>query len=143
MKALLGAHSGLRWVVLILLIYVIVNAFNKRKSGTYSAKDKMLSAIAMGFTHLQIVLGLIIYFAGGHIKGLSEMSVAKLRFISLEHPLMMIFGAVLITLGHIKAKKAGGPKRAYFYTYTFFGIGLLIILSRIPWPFLVEGAGWF
>ena len=42
-NGLLHAHSGLRWVVLILLLAAIFNAFSKKKSGTWGAGDKKLA----------------------------------------------------------------------------------------------------
>ena len=127
------AHSGLRWLVLAILLYAIVNAIIKRKKGTYTAQDKLLSILSISFTHLQIVLGFVMYFMTSAYKGFGEMGEAAPRFKALEHPLMMILGAVFITIGHVKAKKATDDVKKYTHTAVFFGIGLVLILARIPW----------
>ncbi len=127
------AHSGLRWLVLAILLYAIVNAFMKKKKGGYTNQDKLVSILSISFTHTQVVLGLILYFITGAYKGFSEMSNATLRLHALEHPLTMIIGAVLITVGHIKAKKATEDTKKFGATALFFSIGLLLILARIPW----------
>lgn len=142
---LLHAHSGLRWFALIILIYAIVNAFRK-KNKEYQDSDKTISVLALSMVHLQVVIGLVLYFVESRQNGLSEMGESTPRLYSLEHPLMMLVAAVLITIGHSKAKKATESEKKFKLTYIFFGIGLLLILSRIPWPFLPglsEIAHWF
>lgn len=137
------AHSGMRWFALALLIYAIVNAIMKKKSGKYTDNDKLVSILTLSLVHLQVVIGLVLYFMQGRLNGLSEMSEKVTRLYSLEHPLMMLIAAVLITIGHSKAKKATEDAKKFTTTYVFFGLGLILILSRIPWPFLAPGAGWF
>ena len=58
---LVHAHSGLRWLVLGLLLYAIYNAIGKNKS-SYEKKDKMVNLFAMISLHIQLLLGLILYF---------------------------------------------------------------------------------
>jgi hypothetical protein len=126
-------HSGLRWMVLAILLYAIVNALVNLKKGDFSAKDKLVNILTLSFVHLQVVIGLILYFTEGRFKGFSNMSDATSRLYALEHPLTMILGAILITVGHVKVKKATNSKRKYRLTALYFGLGLLLILSRIPW----------
>ena len=145
MSGLLHAHSGLRWIALIALIYAVINAILK-KNKEYQDGDKTISIIALSMVHLQVVIGLVLYFVESRQNGLSEMSDSVTRLYSLEHPLMMLIAAVLITIGHSKAKKATESAKKFKLTYVFFGIGLILILSRIPWPFLPglsEIAHWF
>ena len=55
------------------------------------------------------------------------------RLTAMEHPMMNIIAIVLITIGWSKHKKLieSQPK---FKTFSiFYGLGLLLILSRIPW----------
>lgn len=145
MSGLLHAHSGLRWLALGILIYAVINALLK-KNKAYQDSDKTISIITLSMVHLQVVIGLVLYFVESRQNGLSEMSDSVTRLYSLEHPLMMLIAAVLITIGHSKAKKATDSAKKFKTTYVFFGIGLLLILSRIPWPFLPglsEIAHWF
>lgn len=137
------AHSGMRWLALGLLVYAIVNALMKKKNGTYTDKDKLVSVLTLSFIHLQVVIGLVLYFMQGRMNGFSEMSEKLPRLYALEHPLMMLIAAVLVTVGHSKSKKSDLDAKKFKLTYVFFGIALLLILSRIPWPFIAPGAGWF
>jgi heme A synthase len=137
------AHSGLRWFALGLLVYAIINALMKRKNGTYTDNDKLVSVLTLSFIHLQVVIGLVLYFMQGRMSGFSEMSVSSIRLYSLEHPLMMLIAAILITVGHSKSKKAREDAKKFKATYVFFSLALVLILSRIPWPFIAPGAGWF
>lgn len=140
---LVHAHSGLRWFALGLLVYAVINAIMKKKSGTYTENDKLVSILTLSLVHLQVVIGLVLYFMQGRLNGLSEMSEKVTRLYSLEHPLMMLIAAVLITIGHSKSKKATEDAKKFKTTYVFFGLGLILILSRIPWPFIAPGASWF
>jgi chromate transport protein ChrA len=142
MEMLHHAHSGLRWVVLALLLGAIINAFAKKAKGEFTSKDKMISVMALAFTHVQIVLGLIIYFAGGFTGLLSEMSNSTARLYGLEHPLTMLIGAVLITMGYSKSKRKTENSAKFKTIAIWYSIGLILILSRIPWPFMVKTAGW-
>jgi len=45
-NGLLHAHSGLRWVALILLIAAIFNALSAKRTGEYTAKHKKLNLLA-------------------------------------------------------------------------------------------------
>jgi hypothetical protein len=57
----------------------------------------------------------------------------------------MLIGIALITIGHIKAKKASTDSAKFQSIFIFFLIGLVLIVSRIPWPFMEvgQGKGWF
>ena len=58
-------------------------------------------------------------------------SGARLYF--LEHPIMMVLGLVLITMGYSKAKKLADQKAANKTVLIYYILGLVLILSRIPW----------
>jgi hypothetical protein len=61
------------------------------------------------------------------------MADTALRLTSLEHPLINIIAIALITIGWSKHKKLT-TSESKFKTFTiFYGLGLVLILSRIPW----------
>ena len=62
-----------------------------------------------------------------------QMSNAALRLTSLEHPLVNIIAIVLITIGWSKHKKIINSEAKFKTFAVFYGLGLLLILSRIPW----------
>jgi hypothetical protein len=137
------AHSGLRWVALILLILAIVNAFTAK---TYEKKHRMINLFAMVSLHTQLLIGLIQYFGTSTKVQFIEgwMKNPLLRFYGMEHILLMIIAIVLVTIGHSKSKKGTTPEEKFKPVKLFYLIGLILILAGIPWPFReVLGGGWF
>lgn len=143
-NGLVHAHSGLRWIVLILLIVSIFNAFSKKKSGTYSEGDRKLALFAMISTHTQFLIGLILYFISPLVVFSGDsMKNTVLRFYLVEHISLMLVAIVLITIGHKKSKQAQESAAKFKAISIYYLIALILILASIPWPFRIEGAGWF
>ena len=67
-NALLHAHSGLRWVALILLVTAIFNAVKGKSSGEYLKKDKMINLFAMILLHTQLLIGILMYFQSPKVQ---------------------------------------------------------------------------
>ena len=146
MNIIVSAHSGLRYIVLLLLVIAIVNAIINRKSEAYEKKDKMINLFTMIFLHIQLLLGLILYFTSDKVQFVSEMmSNASLRFFDVEHPLLMILAIVLVTLGRKKAEKQVLASKKHQLIMRYYLLGLVLIFIGIPWPFTHAnlGVGWF
>lgn len=143
-NGLLHAHSGLRWIVLILMIAAIFNAFSKKKNGSWQGKDKKLAMFAMTSLHLQFVLGLVLYFISEKVQFVEGfMQNPVYRFYAVEHITIMLVAIALVSIGYSKSKKATEDARKFGAIATFYLIGFLLILAGIPWPFRNLGAGWF
>jgi hypothetical protein len=128
-------HSGWAYLALLLLVFAVVNAFMGMSSKReFTAKDRKIALFGLIGAHIQLLVGLILYFVSplGHAL-LGEMKDADARLTSLEHPLINIIAIVLITIGWSKHKKAENGTAKFKSIAVFFGIGLLLILSRIPW----------
>lgn len=142
------SHSGLRWIVLILLVLAISKAFNKRNGGTvYPGKDSLFLA-AFVTTHVQLLIGLLLYFVfspyvrwEGGMK--SVMGDAVTRFYTVEHIFGMVLAIAAITIGYVKAKKQAELNKGWRTIAVYYLIGLILMLVSIPWPFRKLGAGWF
>ena len=137
------AHSGLRWVVLLLLVAAITTAFQSWKSGRKG--QSKLPLYAMISVHVQLLLGLALYFLSPYVR--FESGVMKdtlLRFYTVEHITMMLLAIGLITIGYSRAKRSKDEAAKGKTTFLFYLVGLLLILAAIPWPFR-EGLGgnWF
>lgn len=133
-------HSNLRWLVLIFIVLAILNALLKRgKNSDYTKGDKMPVLFTLIFTHLQLVLGLVLYFISEQFsfaKGMGALMKDSLgRFYGVEHISLMILAVVLITIGYSKSKRQEIPAKKHSTVLTFYGIALLLILVSIPWPF--------
>ena len=142
-------HSLLRYVLLVILIWTVVNAIKKWKGQeAFSPLDNKLSLFALIFAHLQLVIGLILYAISPKVQiALAEMPQAMgetaLRYWAVEHITSMIVGIAFVTIGRVKAKKKELDKDKHKQVAVWMGIGLIIILVSIPWPFRGLGTGWF
>lgn len=132
---ILNAHSGWAYVVLIALIVATVNSLvgymSKRE---FLPRDKRMALFGLIATHVQFLFGIILYFVsplGFHSLG--EMGNSALRLTSLEHPITNIMAITLITIGWSRHKKDPGSQSQFKTVLIFYAIGLLLLLSRIPW----------
>tara|TARA_B110000285_G_scaffold136465_1_gene152832 strand:- start:6917 stop:7357 length:441 start_codon:yes stop_codon:yes gene_type:complete len=146
MNALIHIHSGLRWVALIVLILAIFNAIKSQNSGKYLKKDKMINLFAMIFLHIQLLIGLGLYFSSNKVNfAQGWMKEGLNRFYGMEHLIGMILAVILVTLGRRKSeKKLKGSRDKHRKIMISYTIGLILILVFIPWPFREAlGANWF
>ena len=130
-------HSYLTYLVLLgLLISFFAALAGLFGNKLFSDKDRKLSLLGLIPVHLQWVIGLILYFISP--RGLGNFSGAAMgdsvsRLYILEHPLTMIIAVVLITIGYSRAKRMLGTNAGFKSIAIFYGIGLALILIRIPW----------
>jgi NADH:ubiquinone oxidoreductase subunit 2 (subunit N) len=128
-------HSGWAYLALLLLVFAIFNSLIGMSSKKeFTAKDRKIALFALVATHIQLLVGLVLYFVsplGSTVFG--QMKDAALRLTSLEHPLTNIIAIILITIGWSKHKKAATSNAKFKLIAVFFGLGLVLILSRIPW----------
>lgn len=145
MSGLLHAHSGLRWIVLILLVVAIFNAFSKKSAGEYKEGDRKLNLFAMIAFHTQFLIGWVMYFMSTKVQFFEGwMKESMYRFFGMEHALLMVVSFVLITIGHSKSKKENTSRGKFNVIATFYTIALILILAGIPWPFRTAlGGSWF
>src|SRR6056297_3449607 len=130
-------HSYFAYLLLAVLVFSLVYAvimFVRKRPFT----EKVRKVALVGFiaTHLQLLIGLVLYVISP--RGLSNFSGEAMgdtlsRLYILEHPLTMIIGVILISVGYIKAKKPGDDIRRYRTIVIFYLLGLGAILLRIPW----------
>ena len=140
MEVLVTLHSYLAYIVLAVLVLAVVNAFaGWLGKKTFSlGKDFRLSLYALIFSHIQLLIGLIVYFTSA--KGFAqfqEMGVGEMpsavRQLALEHPTTNILALVLITIGWSLHKKTVTDRTKFMRIAIFYGLGLVLILSQIPW----------
>lgn len=136
---LLHLHSSLRYIVLILLVIAIVKAlvgWLGRKP--FTGADNKIGTALLGATHLQIVIGLILYFVSPTVEvAMSDFGAAmkdtNLRFWAVEHVTLMLIAAVLVTVGRVLSKKATDDLKKHKRAAIFFSIAFALIMQAIPW----------
>ena len=128
---LLHSHFYLRWIVLALLIIVIVSSLvgwmNKKD---YSSTDNKLSLYLFIATHLQLLLGLILYTQSPWVQ-FGNLKVKEVRYWTVEHLTIMLVAIVLITMARITAKKMSSDEAKHRRMFIFNLIALIIILAGI------------
>ena len=132
------AHSGLAYLALLALVLVIIWALVGALSGReFQEKDRKIALIAFIICHIQLLVGLILYFVSplgfSLLAGGGAMADATARLTALEHPLINIVAIVLISVGYIRSKKLESSTAKFRSIYMMYAIGLVLILSRIPW----------
>jgi hypothetical protein len=128
-------HSGWAYLALLLLVVAVANAtFGLLSKKEFNPINRKIALFALIGAHIQLVVGFIIYFISplGFVS-LAQMSDKALRLTSLEHPLINIIAIILITIGWSKHKKRLTGEAKFKAISIFYGLGLLLILSRIPW----------
>ncbi len=133
-------HSLSAYLVLAVLIAAVMNALIGyfKKKEYFEVKDLRLSLFALIFSHIQLLLGLIVYFVSPRFQMWSEgakvvMKNAELRQLLLEHPLMNIIALTLITIGWSKLKKQTQVRAMFAKIALFYGLALICLFSMIPY----------
>lgn len=134
-STLFGLHSGLRYIVLLLLVLALllamVGLFGKKP---YTQTNRKINLFAMIFTHTQLLVGLVLYFFSPMVN-FSNMAEAMkdvmTRYWTVEHSVMMLFAIVLITVGHSRSKKAIEGFNKHRSIALYYGLALLVIVVAI------------
>lgn len=133
-------HSYLAYVALAILFLAVANAISGLISKRIFTmeKDLRLSLFALILCHIQLLVGLVLYFVSpSGLSAIQEFGMGGLtavaRLLAVEHPFINILAIVSITVGWSRHKKFVEGDKKFKSIAIFYGIGLLLILSRIPW----------
>lgn len=125
-----SAHSGWRYIVLILLMVAILQAlagwFGKK---SYTEGNRKLNVFTLISAHIQFLFGLILYFLSPFTKG--PTGEALYRYWKMEHIAIMLIAVILITIGNSKSKKVADGVAKHKTIAIFFGIALILIIASI------------
>jgi hypothetical protein len=132
-NALLFIHSYVRYIVLILLIVVIIaSAIGLVNKKPYSNSDNKLGLFLLIFTHLQFLVGIILYFVSPAVIFSGEaMKDSTTRYWLVEHGFGMIVAIALITAARATSKKMTDAQAKYRRLLIFNLIAFLIIVLTI------------
>jgi predicted transporter len=138
---LLTLHSLIRWLVLISLVIASVYTYKSWKSGkVYTKKDDALRHWTATFAHIQMTIGLVLYFQSpltAYFRSNFAEAIhnRELRFFGMEHSLMMLIAVVLVSIGSSLSKRKQDDREKFKTMAVWFTISLVIILLNIPWQF--------
>lgn len=125
-------HSGWAYLVITagLLFFLALSYYIVTKKSS----DKNLLKISFSTTlifHIQLVLGVVLYIMSPYSKwNENTMSDAISRLYSVEHPLMMFAGVMLITLVNSRLKKSPEVKLS---NMVLVAASVACLLAMIPW----------
>lgn len=140
MEIVLNVHSYLAYVVLAVLFIAVANALlglTGKKMFTLE-RDFRISLFGLIVSHIQLLVGLALYFMSPNgLQAISRLGMggmnAQARLLALEHPLINIIAVVLITIGWSRHKKFLEGDKKFKAIAVFYGLGLILLLSRVPW----------
>jgi hypothetical protein len=132
-------HAIWRWVLLVAAIVVVIKALigwlGKRP---FTKLDDQLGMAFTMIVDIQVTLGLILWLFGP--TGLRNLSLAMgnsaLRFIALEHPILMLIALAFAHIGRARSKKAADDTTKHrtsfiFYLLSMVFIALIFLLPRM------------
>lgn len=139
---LLIVHNLFRWIVVLLAIYAIYNNYSGwRKASVFTKKDKNLNSIFIGTLHLQLVLGLLLYFGFSDLVGMAlgnmkaGMKDPILRFWAVEHITGMVIAIAIAQIGNIVSKRAATNPEKFRKAFIYFLIAFVIMILSHPFAF--------
>jgi hypothetical protein len=137
---ILELHSYWAFATLGILLIAILNAFvGLSAKRPFYKKDRQISLIALTFSHIQFLLGLILLFTSPKMDTAKELGMgavmknSELRLFIVEHPLINLIAIALITIGWSAHKKQTEGMAKFKKIGYFYAIGFILLLSRIPW----------
>ncbi len=138
-SVILTIHSYLAFVALALLAAATINGIiGSTSEKSFEANHLKINKFALIATHTMFLLGLILLFVSPNAQAAfadmkTTMSNSASRSAYIEHPTINLIAVVLVTIGNARVKRAVGNGRKFKQTAIFFGLALVLILSRIPW----------
>lgn len=141
MKLIQFIHQYWAYVVLVIVLAATLNAIaGSLSKKEFTERSLRISLFALVVTHIQILIGLVLYFMSPlGLKNISNSGMGEVmgnptyRLFAVEHPLMMILAVILITIGYSRHKKKTTSAGMYRTLAVFYTLGLIFMLSRIPW----------
>ncbi len=126
-------HSGLRYVVLILIVAAVIQALlgwiGKK---TYTEGNRKLNLFALISAHTQLIIGLILYFLSPLVNfSGAAMKDPIARYWTVEHITMMIIAIALITVGYSRSKKILVPEKKHATIFVFYFLAIIIVVVTL------------
>lgn len=138
--SLLAAHSAIRWLVLISLLYAICRGFRGRLSnGQFTRADNAAKNIASMIVRVQFVIGILLYIVSPitryFITNIKEVAaIPQVAMFGWMHPVGMTIGITLVEIGNVRARRVSEDRKRFSAMTIFYLIGLIVMLASIPWP---------
>ncbi|MDY0101911.1 MAG: hypothetical protein RBS07_03175 [Lentimicrobium sp.] len=143
-------HSWNRWIILIAglltIIFAIGGLLNK---SDYKKNDRLISLIFISSLHLQLLIGILLYFVLSPItlQALSDFGAAMkentIRYWAVEHSLVNLMAIAIAQVGSILVKRKLTNRAKFKSTLIWNIIALVLILAMIPMGMMGVDRPWF
>jgi hypothetical protein len=140
-NGLVHAHSGFRWIIIILLITSLITAFIGKNKGELTKGNKNIYLFTMISMHIQLLLGLSIYFMNlasdshNYVSFEDGYSDNVIQFFyTIKHPVLMLLAITVFTIGRKKALANPVPKITHSKMIWLILLVILTIAYAIAWP---------
>jgi hypothetical protein len=143
---LTNLHAYNRYLLLVALVFVLYRSISGwLGKKPFEKTDNIASVALLGLTHLQALLGLIMYFftSSYTLTAFSNMGAAMKnswqRYFAVEHIAAMLIAVVLIQLGRTFSKKAATDEDKHRKLAIYTGIAALIVILTLAQKGLLFG----
>lgn len=136
---LLQSHSGIRYMVILFLFFSLIWSFVAwLRNAKYTRFDNILNLITTIAFHIQLILGIILYFK-------SPLTLFKKVIMNNEilfywtfwHVLIMIISIALVTICRIRVKKLQDDLKKHRSIVISYLIVIILVFSAL----LMSGRG--
>ncbi len=140
-------HSYNRYLILLALLFVLVRSFSGwlgRRS--YEKADNVGALALLGLAHLQLLLGLVMYFFTSPWTQTAfanfgmAMKDPNQRYWAVEHLVAMLAAVVLIQLGRTLSKRATDDAVKHRRVAIYTAIAALIVVVTLGQKGLLIGS---
>ena len=145
-SAVMVVHSWLRWVVILLALLAIVRAVTGAMARRpWTAADNRAGLLFTIALDVQVLLGLVLYFALSPITRAAlrdfggAMGNSVSRFWAVEHVFGVVVGLLLAHRGRVRVRGIADSGRTHTVAAIFFVLALVAILASMPWPGMPNG----
>jgi hypothetical protein len=140
-QTLVQFHSIIRWLLVAGVGYCFLKSiFGLVAKLPYRKLDNIVRSATSGVSHIQLIVGLTLYFKSPLVtyfrtNGSESLRHTDIVFFGVYHVAFMIIAVLLITIGAAKAKRAATDYDTHSQIFWWFGFAVLLIFFAIPWPF--------
>lgn len=138
-QGLLTAHSFIATILLTLLVLSVGGAFIKMlRRSTLSYRYLRIVRYTLILSHLQFLLGILVYFLSPWYNYWKTLSVSEIlnssvyRLYLVEHPITNLSAVLIITVGYTLHNRQYRTVKVLSRVLIFYGLGFFLLLIRLP-----------
>jgi hypothetical protein len=132
MGFLLSFHAFWRWVLLVIAAIVVIKSLvGWLGRQPWTQLDDRLGMAYVIAVDVQVLVGLLIWLFGPMgLRVLTQaMGDAGLRFIALEHPILMLISMAFAHVGRSRSRRGADPVAQHRTAFIFYALSLLFLAA--------------